>query len=79
MLRQVDNAAMGNRTRRALAAVAEMDRRRVSLCATCEGLLLTAAADLPLPLVIDEDGRVTDGNAYVDALLGRILADRAVR
>ena len=35
---------------RALAAIAEMDKRRILLCPTCEGLLLTAAAGLPLPL-----------------------------
>jgi hypothetical protein len=62
------------RTRRALAAVAEMDARRILLCPTCEGLLLTAAAGLPLPLVRDEDGEMTDGDVYVDALLDRILA-----
>jgi transcriptional regulator GlxA family with amidase domain len=38
---------MDIRTRRALAAIAEMDRRRIPLCATCEGLLLTAASGLP--------------------------------
>jgi putative intracellular protease/amidase len=66
---------MDIRTRRALAAVAEMDRRHVPLCATCEGLLLTAAAGLPLPLVRDEDGELIDGEVYVDAMLDRILAD----
>ena len=61
------------RTRR--AAIAEMDKRRIMLCATCEGLLLTAAAGLPLPLVRDEDGELIDGEAYVDLMLDRILAD----
>jgi hypothetical protein len=69
---------MDHRTRRALAAIAEMDRRRIPLCATCEGLLLAAASGLPLPMICDEDGRVTDGNVYAAALLDRILADRAV-
>jgi hypothetical protein len=59
-------------TRGALAAVAEMDARRILLCPTCEGLLLTAAAGLPL--VRDEDGEMTDDDVYVDALLDRILA-----
>jgi hypothetical protein len=69
---------MHDRARRALAAVAEMDKRRILLCPTREGLLLTAASGLPRPLVRDEDGRVTDGDVYVAALLDRILADRAV-
>ena len=67
-----------DRTRRALAAMSETDRRRISLCPTCEGLLLTAAAGLPLPLVRDEDGGLTDGDACVDALLDRVLMVRAV-
>ena len=66
---------MRDRTRRALAAVAEMDRRQLYLCPTCEGLLLTAAMGLPLPLVRDEDGELIDGEAYVDMMLDRILAD----
>ena len=41
---------MDLRARRVLAALAEMDARRILLCPTCEGLLLTAAAGLPLPL-----------------------------
>ena len=69
---------MHDRTRRALAAVAETDARQIYLCPTCEGLLLTAAAGLPLPLVRDEDGELVDGDVYVDVLLDRILADRAV-
>jgi len=62
------------RTRRALTALAEIDTRRIPLCATCEGLLLAAAA-LPLPLVRDEGGELIDGEAYVDMMLDRILAD----
>ena len=65
---------MNARTRRALTALAEIDRRRIPLCATCEGLLL-AAAGLTLPLVRDEDGELIDGEAYVDMMLDRILAD----
>ena len=38
----------------------------------------TAAAGLPLPLIRDEDGELTDGEVYLDMLLDRILADRAV-
>jgi hypothetical protein len=68
---------MHDRTRRALAAIAEMDRRQICFCPTCEGLLLTAAAGLPLPLVRDEDGEMIDGDVYVDAQLDRILRDRA--
>ena len=68
---------MHNRTRRALAAIAETDARQIHLCPTCEGLLLTAAAGLPLPLVRDEDGEIADGDTYVDALLDRILKNRA--
>jgi len=63
------------RTRRALTALAEIDTRRIPLCATCEGLLLAAAAGLPLPLVRDEGGELIDGEAYVDMMLDRILAD----
>ena len=66
---------------RALAAVAEMDKRRISLCATCEGLLLTAAAGLPLPMIRDEEGELIDGEVHLNMLnmlLTRILADRAV-
>ena len=66
---------MHDRTRRALAALAEMDKQRIPLCATCEGLLLTAAG---LPLVCDEEGRLIDGEERVDMMLARILADRAV-
>ena len=69
---------MHARTRCALAAVAEMDRRRISLCATCEGLLLTTAAGLPLPLIRDEDGELIDGEAYLNMLINRLLADRPV-
>ena len=69
---------MHDRTRRALAAVAEMDARQLYLCPTCEGLLLTAAMGLPLPMVRDEDGELIDGEVYVDMMLDRILADRAV-
>ncbi|MBV9777614.1 MAG: hypothetical protein JO143_11245 [Acetobacteraceae bacterium] len=61
------------RTRRALTALAEIDTRRIPLCATCEGLLL--AAGLPLPLVRDEGGELIDGEAYMDMMLDRILAD----
>ena len=68
---------MHDRTRRALAAIFEMDRRRITLCATWEGLLLTAAAGLPLPLVRDEDGEMTDGETYVNAMIDRILKNRA--
>ena len=68
---------MHGRSRRALTAIAEMDRRRISLCATCEGLLLTAAAGLPLPLVRDEDGEMIDGETYVNAMIDRILKNRA--
>jgi hypothetical protein len=39
--------------------------------------LLTAAAGLPLPLICEEDGRVTDGEIYVNAIIDRILRDRA--
>jgi hypothetical protein len=67
---------MHDRTRRALAAVAEMDKQSVCLCPTCEGLL-TAAAGLPLPLVRDEDGEMTDGETYVNAMIDRILKNRA--
>jgi hypothetical protein len=67
--------AMHDRTCRALAAVAEMDRRQICLCPTCEGLLLTAAAGLPL--VRDEEGELTDGETYVNAMIDRILRDRA--
>jgi hypothetical protein len=35
---------MQDRTRRALAALAEIDACQLYLCPTCEGLLLTAAA-----------------------------------
>ena len=69
---------MDTRTRCALATVAEVDRRAIPLCASCEGLLLTAAAGLPLPLVRDEDGELIDGEVYLNMLLDRILADRAV-
>jgi len=69
---------MHARTRCALAAVAEMDRRRISLCATCGGLLLAAAAGLQLPLIRDEDGELIDGEECVENLLARILADRPV-
>ena len=72
------NVAMHDRTRRALAAVAEMDRRRIPLCPTCEGLLLTAASGLPLPMIRDGDGLLIGGELHVDAVLDRILADRAV-
>jgi hypothetical protein len=68
---------MHDRTRRALAAIAEMDKRRILLCPTCEGLLLTAVAGLPLPLVRDEDGEITDGETYVNAMIDRILKNRA--
>jgi hypothetical protein len=66
---------MHNRTRRALAAVAETDARRIYLCPTCEGLLLTAASGLPLPMARDEDGELIDGEAHLDMMLDRILAD----
>jgi hypothetical protein len=33
---------------------------------------------LPLPMVRDEDGELIDGEVYVDMMLDRILADRAV-
>ena len=65
---------MHDRTRRAPAAISEMDKRRISLCATCEGLLLTAAAGLPLPMIRDEDGELIDGEECVDMLLNRISA-----
>jgi hypothetical protein len=68
---------MRDRTRRALAAIAEMDKRQICLCPTCEGLLLTAAAGLPLPLICAEDGEITDGETYVNAMIDRILKDRA--
>ena len=68
---------MDIRARRALAAISEMDKRRIPLCATCEGLLLTAAADLPLPMIRDEDGEMIDGDVYVAAMLDRIFADSA--
>jgi hypothetical protein len=55
-----------------------MDKRQMCLCPTCEGLLLTAAAGLPLPLIRDEDGGLIDGELYLDTLLDRVLADRAV-
>ena len=64
---------MHDRTRRALAAISEMDRRQMYLCPTCEGLLLTAAMGLPVPMVRDEDGELIDGEIYVDAMLGPIL------
>jgi hypothetical protein len=67
---------MHDRTRRALAAISEMDKRQICLCPTCEGLLLTAAG-LPLPLVRDEDGEMTDGETYVNAMIDRIWRDRA--
>ena len=66
---------MDLRTRRALAAIAEMDARRILLCPTCEGLLLTAAGGLPLPMVRDEEGFLIDGEAYLEAMLDRIFAD----
>jgi len=69
---------MHTRARRALAALAAVDARRIYLCPTCEGLLLTAAMGLPLPLVRDEDGELIEGEAYVDAVLDRILADGPV-
>ncbi|MBV8613461.1 MAG: hypothetical protein JOY66_06765 [Acetobacteraceae bacterium] len=69
---------MHDRTNRALAAIAEMDKRHISLCATCEGLLLTAAAGLPLPMIRDEEGELIDGEVHLNMLLARILADRAV-
>ena len=65
---------MHDRTRRALAAISEMDRRRIPLCAMCEGLLLTAAAGLPLPMIRDEDGELVDGEVCVSEMLDRILA-----
>ena len=65
---------MHARTQRALAAISEMDRRRISLRATCEGLLLTAAAGLPLPMIRDEDGELIDGEVHLDTLLDRISA-----
>ena len=58
-----------------------MDKRHISLCATCEGLLLTAAAGLPLPMIRDEEGELIDGEVHLNMLnmlLTRILADRAV-
>jgi hypothetical protein len=66
---------MDLRTRRALAAI---DARQLYLCPTCEGLLLTAAAGLPLPMIRDEDGPLIGGELHLDAVLDRILADRAV-
>jgi hypothetical protein len=51
---------------------------RAYLRATREGLLLAAAAGLPLPMVRDEEGRLVDGEECVDTMLVRILADRAV-
>jgi hypothetical protein len=32
------------------------DERGMQLCMTCEALLLIAAANQPLPIVVDEDG-----------------------
>ena len=66
---------MHDRTRRALAAISEMDKRQLYLCPTCEGLLLTTAMDLPLPMVRDEEGQLIDGEVYMDATVDRILAD----
>ena len=60
---------MHDRARRALAAVAETDAHQIYPCPTCEGLLLTAAMGLPLPMVRDEDGELIDGEAYVDLML----------
>jgi hypothetical protein len=68
---------MHDRTRRALAAVAEMDRQHIPLCATCEGMLLTAAMGLPLPMVRDEEGRLINGEKYLDAVLDRIFVRSA--
>jgi hypothetical protein len=61
---------MHDRARRALA---EIDARQLYLCPTCEGLLLAAAAGLPLPTVCDEDGQVLDGELYLDTMLDRIF------
>ena len=66
---------MHDRARRALAAIAEIDAQQIYLFPTCEGLLLTAAASLPLPMVRDEDGELIDGEVYVDMMLDQILAD----
>jgi hypothetical protein len=66
---------MDIRARRALAAVAEIDARQLYLCPTCEGVLLTATAGLPLPMVRDEDGELIDGELYLGTMLARIFAD----
>ena len=63
---------------RARRALAETDARQLYLGPTCDGLLLTAAAGLPLPMVRDEDGELVDGEVYVGAMLDRILVDRPV-
>src|SRR5689334_19956925 len=58
-----------------LGAIAETDARQMHLCPSCEGLLLTAAAGLPLPMTLDEGGLLIDGELYVDATLDRVFAD----
>ncbi|MBV8615623.1 MAG: hypothetical protein JOY66_17910 [Acetobacteraceae bacterium] len=63
---------MHDPARRALAARSEADRRRISLCAACEGLLLTAAG-LPLPTIRDEDGELIDGEVRLDMPPDKIL------
>ncbi len=66
---------MDIRTRRSLTALAEIDARQMYLCSTCEGLLLTVATGLPLPLARDEDGEMMDGELYLDTVLARIFVD----
>ena len=66
---------MQDRTRRALAALAEIDACQLYLCPTCEGLLLTTAAGLPLPMILDEDSEPIDGKAHLEAMLDRIFTD----
>jgi hypothetical protein len=61
------------RTARALRAIAIMDSHRLPVCANCEGLLLTAAAGRPLPLVRDADGAMFDMEQRVDRMIEAIL------
>ena len=48
--------------------------RQLYLCPTCEGLLLAAAAGLPLPMVCDGDGEL---EAAIGGFLLRLLVTRA--
>jgi hypothetical protein len=37
--------------------------------------LLTTAASLPLPMILDEDSEPIDGKAHLEAMLDRIFTD----